>query len=89
MTFSTRGSSRPRRPLSKLTVVETGEFENYKIKRYENDTIEVVLDGQIQSMAKPHLRNIARQIGVDIDYDVGKAKNTRLLGAHIIRKLET
>ena len=88
MTFNTSSSGTTRRPLSDLTIVETASFQSYEIRRYENDSIEVIIDGQVQSMAKPHLREIANKIGVDIDYDIGKEKNTRLLGAHVIRKIK-
>ncbi|PTX35473.1 hypothetical protein IQ03_04984 [Gemmobacter caeni] len=59
----------------------------HRIIQFENGTILVETNGQVQPMAKPILREIAKDVGVDILNDAGNKKNTRSLGSDIIRAL--
>ena len=54
------------RPLEGLKIAEEAAFENMTIRQYENGTIAVLVDGSAQPVAKPHLREIAAKIGVDL-----------------------
>lgn len=74
-------------PLENLNVTDQAEYGEYMIQQYENGTIEVLKHGERQPVAKMHLRVIAAEIGIDTFYEENKEKNTRLLGAHIIKKL--
>jgi len=80
-------SGRSRMPLENLNVTDQAEYGEYMIQQYENGTIEVLKHGERQPVAKMHLRVIAAEIGIDTFYEENKEKNTRLLGAHIIKKL--
>lgn len=72
----------------KLTEIGSAEFEGYKIVQYENRTILIEKDGKPQQVARPILRAIAKKIRVDHLNGAGNPKNTRTLGADIIRALE-
>lgn len=87
MTYYISKSGAPIRPLENLKIVDKKEFEKHTIFRYENGTIKVSVDDVIQSVTKPHLREVAQKIGVNILNDQGNTKNVRQLGAHIIRAL--
>lgn len=82
-------STNPRRakPVENLAVVQSATVSGYEIRQYENGTIHVLSDGVVQSPAKPHLREIAGQIGVDLAFESGAIKNTRHLGASIIKQV--
>ncbi len=41
----------------------------------------------VESMARPHLRRIAGQIGVPIENAEGNEKDTRTMGSHVIRRV--
>lgn len=86
-TLSTAAQIRPRRPLENLTVIDEARFEHYRIQQYENGTILVLLDDEVQPVAKPLLRAVASKVGVDVINGAGGAKNTRSLGADIIKAL--
>ena len=87
ITLSSNFGNKTTRSLENLRVIDQAEFKDYLVKRYESQSIEVSLKGEVQAVAKPHLRKIAKQIGVDIFYDEDKAKNTRQLGKHVIDTL--
>jgi len=89
ITFSTKAKLSPKLDLSKLSIKKEATYQNYFVRQYENDTIEVLKGSAVQPQAKPHLRKIAEEIGVDIFYGDDKQKNTRQLGSHIIAKLNT
>lgn len=70
-----------------LKEVASGVWKHLRVVQLENGTI-VVWDGDAPlPQAKPALREIARDIGVDILNGMGNAKNTRTLGADIIKAL--
>ena len=79
---------KPAKPLDRLKVDNEISFEEYTLKQYESGTIVVLIDGELQSIAKPHLRKIAASLGVDILNGSGGKKNTRQLGADIIKTLK-
>ena len=87
--FSTSKGNRQKISLDNLKILDEAEFKDYIIRRYESQTIEVLKNTQVQDPAKPHLRKIAKIIGVDTYYDEDKEKNTRQLGRHIIDALNT
>ena len=53
-----------------------------------NGTIQVLLSGDLQQIAKPHLRKIAAEIGVNLLNRNSQPKNTRQLGSDIIDALQ-
>lgn len=75
------------RPLGDLKEVARVAWRAYYIAQLENGTIVVHENGEQLPMAKPALRGIAREVGVDPMNSTGTAKNTRRLGADIIAAL--
>lgn len=61
--------------------------KGYQITQYHSGTIALEMDGRSQSPVLPHLRDIAVVLEVDIKNRNDNPKNTRLLGAHIIKRL--
>jgi len=86
-TFRTSANSRPRKPLESLQITSEASFDKYSIRQYENGTIAVFIKDEIQSVAKPLLRKIAAEISVDLLNGSGGTKNTRQLGADVIKVL--
>lgn len=78
---------RTARPLDSLDVTDEATFEGITVRQYENGSIQVLRNGSVQSIAKPHLREIAARIGVDILNGSSRPKNTRQLGAVILKNL--
>lgn len=69
---------------------ETGSASHgiYRIVQYENGTILVEANGFAQSITRPVLWDIAKEVGVDIISGTGNTKkNTRTLGSDIITAL--
>lgn len=79
----------PVRDLSDLNVRASAEYAPYLIRRYENSTLELLEDDTPISPTLPVLREIARKVGVEILNSNGNPKNTRTLGADIIKVLTT
>lgn len=70
-----------------LKEVASGVWHHLRVAQLENGTI-IVWDGDTPlPQSKPSLREIARDIGVDVLNGMGNAKNTRTLGADIIKAL--
>lgn len=86
--FGTQGKKRPLQSLGKLKISNEVSFGDFLVRQYENGTIQVQKAGETQQMAKPYLRDIAAEIGVDLLNSNSKAKNTRQLGADIIKTLQ-
>ena len=84
ITLSSSFKKSTEKSLDNLRVIDHATYGDYLIKRYESQSIQVFLNDTVQDVAKPHLRKIAKEIGVDIFYDEDKAKNTRQLGKHVI-----
>jgi hypothetical protein len=80
-------SPRSARPVEDLEMIRCASFNGYEIRQYENGTINVLLNGKVQTPAKPHLRTIAAEIGVPVSFESGADKNTRHLGLAIIKQL--
>ena len=74
---------------SDIPTVSTVQFDNYTINALENGTIEVFIDGELVSPAKPILRKLAAKLGVDILNSNGNPQNTRQLGSQLISAIET
>jgi pyruvate/2-oxoglutarate dehydrogenase complex dihydrolipoamide acyltransferase (E2) component len=87
LVFSTASKSRDKRPLESLQVSNEASRGNQTIRQYENGSIAVLVNGESQPMAKPLLREIADEAGVDLLNGSGGVKNTRQLGADIIKVL--
>ena len=69
-------------------VRERARYGDLEIVRLESDTIRILRDGVIQNfVVKDQLSPIAKAIGVNEHNTNGKLKNTRTLGADIIRAL--
>ena len=80
--------SRPVKSLDSLQVSRSAAHKKYIVRQYENGKIVVLADNVLQPIAKPLLREIATEIGVETLGNKGGRINTRQLGAHIINKLE-
>ncbi len=83
-------AGRKRLPIENIQKLkETGSATHrmHRIIQYENGTVLVETNGQVEDLAKPTLREIARELGVDILNNAGNMKNTRSLGADIITAL--
>lgn len=85
--FSTASQTRPRRDIEDLRVTASARHGAHVVQQYENGTILVETSGIREATAKPVLRTIAGEIGVDLVNGSGNLKNTRQLGADIIRIL--
>lgn len=72
------------RQLSKVT---EAQWKDYSIIELENGTIEVSKAGLAKSPAKPHLRSIAKALGIQIINGNGNPYNTRQLGSLLIRTI--
>ena len=86
--FGTHGEKRPLQSLDNLAISNEATFGDYLVRQYENGTVQVLKSDELQQMAKPHLREIAAEISVDLLNSNSKAKNTRQLGADIIKVLQ-
>lgn len=75
------------KPLENLRVSAEAPHGDLIVKQYESGTMQVLRAGVALSPAKPHLREIARSLGIDLLSESGTEKNTRHLGANIIKQL--
>lgn len=73
--------------LQKLSETGSARHGKHRVVQYENGTVLVESEGRVQEVAKPILREIAKDVGVDIVNGAGNKKNTRTLGADIIKAL--
>ncbi|SFP83957.1 DUF6998 domain-containing protein [Tranquillimonas alkanivorans] len=79
---------RSARQIENLRIVAAASYASHTIRQYENGTILVDTDGRRAPSAKPILRTVAAEIGVDLLNGSGNPKNTRQLGADLIRLLQ-
>lgn len=86
--FGTSTGSRPRQSIENLQISDEASLGDHLVRQFENGTIQVLISGDLQQMAKPHLREIAAEIGVDLLNSNSRPKNTRQLGADIIKVLQ-
>ncbi|SLN31111.1 hypothetical protein TRL7639_01300 [Falsiruegeria litorea R37] len=70
-----------------LKVIAQANHGSHKVMLYENGSILVETDGKLEDTAKPTLRKIAKEVGVDTLNGAGNPKNTRTLGSDIIKAL--
>lgn len=87
-TFPINRSARKFRDLHDLKVIAEPAYDNHRIIQYENGTIIVQTNNVQVSAAKPVLREIAAAVGVNTLNSNGNPKNTRTLGADIVRLLK-
>lgn len=73
-----------KRELSKVTEVA---WRDYQLVELENGTIEVRQFNSLVAPSKPHLRKIAKELGVSILNSNGNAYNTRQLGSLLIKEI--
>ncbi|WP_100657005.1 DUF6998 domain-containing protein [Alteromonas flava] len=71
-----------------LKEVKRVVWNEYVISELENGSIEVVMNGCVQSPVKPHLRLIAEALSIPITNANGNLFNTRQLGSTIIKALD-
>lgn len=62
-------------------------YHDYTIQKLESGAIRILHEGSEVSIVKPVLREIAKEIGVDIHNGNGNLKTTRALGNDIIGQL--
>ena len=87
--FNIRTSNRPpRKPVDNIAISAEIIFKEYLIRQYESGTIRVERNGIEVPEAKPILRKIAAEIGVDILNGAGNQKNTRTLGDGVIKQIK-
>lgn len=82
-----RSDSGERRDMTDLKEVASASWHDLRVVQLENATILVEKDGEVLPQAKPALREIARDVGVDILNSMGNPKNARTLGSDIIKAL--
>ncbi|MEJ6402188.1 DUF6998 domain-containing protein [Yoonia sp. 2307UL14-13] len=85
--FALSTNTRPKKSLENLQVSNEAQWKSYSIRQFENGTIQVLIEGSVQQVAKPHLRAIAAQIGIDLLNSNSGTKNTRQLGADLIKMI--
>lgn len=87
LAFYVGSQRKPSQPVEHLSVISSAVYGEYTIRQYENGTI-LVFKGETKiEPAKPLLRTVASEIGFDILNDRGEQKNTRQIGAGILRML--
>ena len=87
--LNTYQSGREVRPIDHLEEKQRATWKNYEVRQYENGKITLKVDGADIEPVKPHLRDIAKQLGVDIASDSGRPKTTHQLGANILKQLQS
>ena len=65
------------------------KFKNYRIQQYISGTIKVLIGDECMSPTIPHLREIAQKINVNSLNGNENPKNTRTLGADVIKELNS
>ena len=80
---------RTRKPvdIDKQKVVHEAQHRDFIIKELESGTIVLLKSTQQISPAKPHLREIANDLGIGLVNSAGNPYNTRQLGSLIVRHL--
>ncbi len=68
--------------------MKTVKYKNYTVTRFSSGTIEATKDGHIASPTKPLLRELAQELGVDIENVNGNLHITRQLGVLVMRAIE-
>lgn len=73
--------------VANLLVTKQAQHRGYTLRQYENGTVQVLRDGELQQPALPILREFAAELQIDPLNSTGSPKNTRYLGDQIIRKI--
>ena len=68
--------------------MKTVNYKNYTVTRFQSGTIEATKDGQIASPTKPLLRELAKELDVNIENKYGNLHITRQLGVLVMRAIE-
>ncbi|MDY0915221.1 McrB family protein [Pseudomonas viridiflava] len=63
------------------------EEDGIKVRRLVSGTIEVFRDGVRVKTAMPVLKELAKKYGIALEFETGRALNTRHLGARVIKAL--
>jgi len=79
----------PSKERSEIPVVNTATFESYVIQELENGTVEVEVNGEFISPAKPVLRELALKFNLALLNSNGNPYNTRQLGSLLIKAIQT
>jgi hypothetical protein len=83
-----QGVPREKRPVEELRITSRASYKDLSVVQYESGTILILRDGIVQPVVvKDVLRPIAAELGVDLLNSKGGTKNTRTLGADVIRAL--
>ena len=69
--------------------MKTATYKNYTVIKFNPGTIEAICNGEIVKPTKPLLREIARELDVDIENSNGNLHITRQLGVLVIRAIES
>lgn len=75
-------------PKTKVKIVNEVAYKNLLIRELESGTIEVEQEGELLIPAKPELRRICFELGVDALNENGNERNTRQLGSLIIKTIK-
>ncbi|WP_188053040.1 DUF6998 domain-containing protein [Sphingosinithalassobacter sp. CS137] len=75
------------RPLDAQSIEAAESFGGYTVQQFESGSIGVLRHGNRVDVAKPVLRELAAQLGVDLLNGSGRPRNTRQLGAAIIKAI--
>lgn len=73
---------------SQIPVVDRVMYKNNEVIELENGSIQVLTNGEIISPSKPVLREIAKNMGINILNGNGNPHNTRQLGSLIVAALK-
>ena len=68
--------------------MKTVSYKNYTVTRLDSGTIEATLNGEIISPTKPLLRDLARELNINIENKNGNLHITRHLGILVMRAIE-
>ena len=71
-----------------IPVIDRVTYKNNEIIELENGSIQVLTDGEVVSPSKPVLREIAKNMGINILNGNGNPHNTRQLGSLIVAALK-
>ncbi len=68
--------------------MKTVKYKNYTVTKFKSGTIEATKNGQIASPTKPLLRELAKELDVNIENKNGNLHITRQLGVLVMRAIE-
>lgn len=68
--------------------METVKYKNYTVTKFDSGMIQATKNGIIVSPTKPLLRELAKELNIDIESAYGNSHNTRQLGILVMRAIE-